>query len=523
MRATKVISWLVAPVIVFMFLTLPYLEAKAYADNFQPPPTDLSQPEFLDMFSFTRMMGKEEAVYFSIPASQVSSLIPLPSDPSPFILAKYEREKTVGSIFVMRIWQAGPWMRGEILRITPRNWQHFMGTHFYNFAFLIPKNQNCYINPVEGPGVDKVNEVAQAFAEYDYKVKELIDQGWDPNIARNAVRDPTPFLRNAIGNPYYYNNSDLYWFERLNDDTNCWDKVGAGDYDKGDSEFHDISEPAFYNMVSLAMEIHKAGAGLIMFPKYRQEVEKKTKKGAFRKKVTITVRYFVYPEYVMVFPHKVSESYGNFRTNPGNSPASNMYDFVTVTGNHTFPVDEFLVYQWSKTKSGWTGLAVFLGSLLIGMFTAGIGNLFSGGGFIGILEGAAIGGIGGLIASGFSPTTSVTAHFTPFVYSKYQLDPSAAWEGNAKKVADETFDKWLRPDVQNTPGGVGVFVSRIDMRKAVLCGSPSNTDNCNPEVDQPVVQVHGTDPRFWSIFNEMFHHASQELMKYKYPFEAPAR
>jgi len=184
-----------------------------------------------------------------------------------------------------------------------------------------------------------------------------------------------------------------------------------------------------------------------------------------------------------------------------------------------------LVYQWSKTKSGWTGLAVFLGSILLTAFTFGTGNLFVYGGIPlqAILTGAAVGAIGGLVASGFSPTTSVTARFTPFVYSRYQFDPSAAWSGDAKKVADETFDKWLRPDVQNTPGGVGVFVSRIDMRKAVLCGSPSNTDNCNPEVDQPVVQVHGTDPRFWSIFNEMFHHASQYLMKYKYPFEAPAR
>jgi len=526
MKQTKLVSILLSPVIFFMFLTFPYLETKVYADNFQPPLTNLSQPDFIDMFSFTRMMGKEEAVYFSIPANQVSSLIPLPSDPSPFILAKYQREKSKGSIFVMRIWQAGPWMRGEILRITPRNWQHFMGTHFYNFAFLIPKNLNCRINPIEGPGVDKVNEVAQAFAEYDYKVKERIDQGWDPYIARNAVRDPTLFLRNAIGNPYYYNNSDLYWYQRLNDDTNCWDKVGAGDYDRGDGEFHDIPEPVFYNMVSLAMEIHKAGVGLIMFPKYRQEVENKTKKSAFRKKVTVTVKYFVYPEYVMVFPHKVSESYGHFQTNPGNSTKSNTYDFIPVTGNHTFPVDEFLVYQWSKTKSGWTGLAVFLGSILIGAITGGIGSLINIpglGGITGVLGGAAVGAIGGLVASGFSPTTSTTAHFTPFVYSKYQFDPSTAWSGDAKAVADRTFDQWLRPDVQNTPGGVGVFVSRIDMRKAVLCGSPSNTDNCNPEVDQPVVQVHGTDPRFWSIFNEMFHHASQYLMKYKYPFEAPAR
>jgi len=519
MKATRVISLLVTPILFFMFLTFPYLETKAYANNFQPPPTDYSQPDFIDMFSFTRMMGKEEAVYFSIPANQVSPLIPLPSNPSPFILAKYEREKAKGNIFVMRIWQAGPWMRGEILRITPRNWQHFMGTHFYNFAFLIPKQSNCILSGNDAlPGY--IGEVEKAFVEYDYKVKELIDQGYYPNVARNAVRDPTVSLRIMVGNPNIYNNTDYYWYQRLNDDTNCWDKVGAGDYDRGDGEFHDISEYAFYNMVALAMEVHKAGVGLIMFPKVRQQVEQSTSKSAFRKKVTTTVKYYVYPEYLMVFPHGVSQSYGEFAVNPGNSVRSKSYDFIKIQGNHNFPLDETLVYQWSKTKSGWTGFAVFLGSILLTAFTFGTGSLLVGpyNALTAALAGAAVGAIGGLIASGFSPTTSTTAYFTPFVYSKYQLAPSAAWSGDAKAVADRTFDQWLRPDVQNTPGGVGVFVSRIDMRKAVLCGGASKTATCDPSVSDSVVQVHASDPRFWSVFNEMFHHASQYLMKYKYPF-----
>jgi hypothetical protein len=274
-------------------------------------------------------------------------------------------------------------------------------------------------------------------------------------------------------------------------------------------------------MVALAMEVHKAGVGLIMFPKVRQQVEQSTSKSVFRKKVTTTVKYYVYPEYLMVFPHGVSQSYGEFAVNPGNSVRSKSYDFIRVQGNHNFPLDETLLYQWSQTKSGWTGFAVFLGSILIGAITGGLGTLIGapfGTPVTAVLGGAAVGAVGGLVASGFSPTTSTTAHFTPFVYSKYQLDPSAAWSGDAKAVADRTFDQWLRPDVQNTPGGVGVFVSRIDMRKAVLCGGASKTATCDPSVSDSVVQVHGSDPKFWSIFNEMFHHASQYLMKYKYPF-----
>lgn len=77
---------------------------------------------------------------------------------------------------------------------------------------------------------------------------------------------------------------------------------------------------------------------------------------------------------------------------------------------------------------------------------------------------------------------------------------------------------WLKPDAQSTPGGVGVFVSRIDVRKAVLCGGASRTASCDPSVGDAVVQVPASDPRYWQVFSEMFRHASQDLMKYKYPF-----
>ncbi|WP_353684435.1 hypothetical protein V4D30_01190 [Thermodesulfovibrio sp. 3907-1M] len=432
------------PIIVSMLLVTPMIETKAYADTL-PQATDLSQPGFIDIFSFIRQAGKEEAVYFQIPASQISTTIELPSDPSPLILAKYEREKAKGTIFLMRIWQAGPWIRGEIQRITPRDFKHFLGPSLYNFAFLNwNPNQNATceaqkaskfpLGTVQSPGVDILNEIEKQFMQYDAKVKEYLDAGYDKTIAQSATYNPTASIRLLVGNPA----------------------------------------------------------------------------------VTTTVKYFVYPEYYMVFPHRVSQSYGEFQLNPGNSIRSTSYDFIKVKGNHTFPIDETLVYQWSQTKKGWTGLAVFLGGTLLGLLTGGLGALAGLGEIAIILGGGAIGGVGGLMASGFSPTTSTTAHFTPFVYSKYQLDPSQAYSGDAKRVADEIFNKWLSPNVQNTPGGVGVFVSRIDMRKAVLCGSISNADQCS--TGDAIVQIHASDPRYWSIFNEMFHHASQELLKYKYPF-----
>ena len=517
----KLIGLFLFPIIVAIWLVSPCFETKAYA-NLLLRPTDLSQPEFLDMYSFTRLIGKEEAVYFSIPANQISSLIPIVSNPSPFILAKYEREKAKGNIFIMRIWQTGEWIRGEILRITPRNFHHYFTPHLYNFAFLVAKNSNCQLlGDVSSSGTDRIREIEKAFAEYDHRVMELVNQGYDVNVARNSVYNPTVSARILVGNPNIYNRSDFYWYQRINDNESCWEKASTGDYDRGDGEFHDISEVAFYNMVALAMELHKAGAGLIIFPKVRQDIKKSVSKSAFRKKVKITVKYFVYPEYLMVFPKKTSESYGEFYVNPGNSIRSTSYGFIKVTGNHNFPVDEILVYKWSKTKKGWTGFAVFLGSLLLGALTGGLlsyTGVLSLGSLNAIAAGSAVGAIGGLIASGFSPTTSVTAQFTPFVYSRYQFDPSTAWSGDSRKVADRTFAQWLRPDVQSTPGGVGVFVSRIDMRKAVLCGGASRTNMCDPSVSNAVVQVHADDPNFWNVFNEMFQHSSQYLMQYKYPF-----
>jgi hypothetical protein len=523
----KLSTLILLPIVVSMFLVSPVLDVKAFASQV-PRATDMSQPDFLDVFSYTRLLGKEEAVYFQLPASQVSTLIPLSENPSPIVFAKYEREKATGNIFLMRIWQAGAWVRGEILRITPRNFYHPLGPSLYNFAFLnwnpnndatcnAQKSSKYPLGTVQSPGADVVNEVERKFVEYDIKVKEYLDAGYDKTSAQNAVFNPLVSLRMLVGNPSVYNRADLYWFQRLNDDP-CWEKVSASDFDQNNGMFNNISEPAFYNFVALTMELHKAGVGVIIFPKVRQEVSTSTSKSAFRKKVTTTVRYYVYPEYLVVFPKRVSQSYGEFTMNPGNSIRSTGYDFIKVKGNHSFPVDETLIYQWSRTKSGWTGLAVFLGGLVLGALLGGIGSFAFGSALTNIAAGAAIGGIGGLVASGFNPTTSVTAQFTPFIYSKYQLDPSSAWSGDAKRVADETFSKWLTPDVQNTPGGVSVFVSRIDMRKAVLCGGASQTQSCNPSVSDAVVQVHADDPRYWSIFKEMFHHASQELMKYKYPF-----
>jgi len=46
--------------------------------------------------------------------------------------------------------------------------------------------------------------------------------------------------------------------------------------------------------------------------------------------------------------------------------AKGTYSFVRVQGQHNFPVDETLIYEWTNSQSGWTGLFVFVGMLVIG-------------------------------------------------------------------------------------------------------------------------------------------------------------
>ncbi|MEW6741094.1 MAG: hypothetical protein AB1325_14490 [Nitrospirota bacterium] len=136
------------------------------------------------------------------------------------------------------------------------------------------------------------------------------------------------------------------------------------------------------------------------------------------------------------------------------------YSFIKVQGNHTFPVDETLIYEWSESKSGWTGFFVLLAITFIGVALGGIGGLafLAEGQIIGaMLVGGALGAIGGLVASGFSPTTSTTAQLTPFSYSAYQIDPSASMSGDAKAIADRTRSNWIMPNAQTTPGGVQKF------------------------------------------------------------------
>ena len=115
--------------------------------------------------------------------------------------------------------------------------------------------------------------------------------------------------------------------------------------------------------------------------------------------------------------------------------------------------------------------------------------------------------------------TSYTAKLTPYSYSAYQLDPSASMSGDAKAIADRTRSNWVMPDSQNTPSGVQKFIMKLDMRKILRVGSVSSVNTVSDDSSPAIEVVKGDDPRFMTIFNEMFYNPSKHLQKYKYPYE----
>jgi hypothetical protein len=200
--------------------------------------------------------------------------------------------------------------------------------------------------------------------------------------------------------------------------------------------------------------------------------------------------------------------------------ARGTYSFVRVKGEHTFPVDETLIHEWTQTRRGWTGLFVFLGSVVLGALTGGLGAFGIAGQFSlnAALSGAAVGGVGGLVASGFSPSTSVSAWFTPFVHSAHQLNPSAGTTGDARIVADATRNNWVMPDPQRTPGGVERFILRLDKRKILRAGTTANVNAMPDDRSSAIEIVRGDDPRFNTIFNEMFYKPHERLQRHVYPW-----
>ncbi len=502
---TAIFSWvfLIAAPFLGTKHSMPYMPGKAYAASL--PATDMSAPDPIMAMEWRRIAGREDAVFLNIPSNQIGDTVNLPEEPNPIILAKYDEATATGMLAVMKLRQVGANLEAGIFRITPRNFQHFFGPHLYQFAFLNwIGGAGCdfgakHLHDLDPPRVDN-NYIISEFNRYNlaYNLEHAIPP---------AMLNPMPFVKTRVASEQHrINRSNFYWHQKLNNNP-CWERAALRDFDKNNGMFNNISHFGFLRLVTLAQEIHNAPTAFVANPKIRQAVQTSTSSSFFRRTVTTTVSYFLSPEWtvstVKAFPGMHSDFVINATWNAKN------YSFVKVQGDHTFPVDETLIHQWTRSQSGWTGIFVFFTMFVVGLLLPGLGHALIGG---------AIGGFAGLMATGFNPSTNVTAHFTPFVNSVYQLDPSRYMSGDARVIADLTRDRWVMPDPQRTPGGVERYIMKIDKRKILRAGTVTNVNAIPGDRSSAIEVVGGDDPRFNTIFNEMFYKPHRTLQQHKYPF-----
>jgi len=75
------------------------------------------------------------------------------------------------------------------------------------------------------------------------------------------------------------------------------------------------------------------------------------------------------------------------------------------------------------------------------------------------------------------------------------------------------------PNAHNTPGGVQRFVMKIDKRKILRAGTVTNVNAISDDHSSAIEIVRGDDPRFNTIFNEMFYKPHETLQRHVQPFE----
>ena len=510
----------------FVFFCIPQLEIKAidaqlgvaavYAGDLvsepagpvPPEATNNNSPSGILRYAWSRMNGRADAVYLNIPSSQLSNASQIASSPSPMIFGKFNPTLGVGTLALMRMHQDGAMLKADIVQLTPKNFHHSMGIHLYNFAWL-DFNASC---------------AGQAQA------KALSDSN-SPNVDNaRIIHDFTQFdMGNTLLSPVFsfsaseqaaINLSNSYWHQRLNNDP-CWSPAKFSDADAGDGDWHNLSLTDFMNVVALATQLHKAGAAFVAVAKISQNVNTSSHGSFFTKTVTTTVSYNLSPDWYV--GTKAYKGYADAIYNP-TYVASNDVAFVHVEGQGAnFPVDPIVVYQWSQSVSGLTGLFVFLVCIVIFAVGGGaLGYALGGQNLAGAAIGAAVGAVAGVVAAGGSPTTGTIASITPFVNSSFHYTlPSMS--GDAQIVAGRIDPIWLDADnaggapqpIDQTPGGVGSFVVSIDARKALACGGASQTAACtNPAV----TQIGPNDPRWKTVYDSMFHQPAKDMQNSIYPY-----
>ena len=534
-------------VIFFLLLWPTHLEIKALGLEFGASTaealsstTDTTPPPQSMQLSWARIAGREGALYLSIPANELGSRLNLPQNPSSLILAKYDSMTNTGQIAIMRMRLVAGNLQAVIQEISPANFQHFAGPDLYTFAYLeyhsfeLDAKGNT-VNDAFGNAVPYTDPVTNATCISEYPHKSLMDSGCDgsvcvpPNVNTasiiagfhanpNATFSLDPSTQAAI------NRSDSYWHQRLNNDP-CWIHRNFQEFDNGDGIWHNVSAEGFLNIVALAQWYHKAPVSFVANTLMTPHSIVQTSGDVIYNSVNWSVWYTIQPDWFIGTSAGPWSVNGNDTTgrpkgpcidgavcdtnslfvNPTQDPNGTI-NFVRVVGDHSFPIDQWTAYSYTGSAGGFTGIFIFIAAIALGAITGGLGSVALGSGsWAAALGGAGVGAVGGLVASGFSPSTSVTAAFTPFVYSAYQLAPNLS--GDSSIVAGRTQSGWINPPMLQTPptnGGVQAFTTNINFQQALACGGAAETSPGSGCMAPAVTTVPMSDSRFNSVFGQMF-------------------
>jgi len=518
----------------FEVLALPSLEFKQLGQELQlsrvssgpraafgvtAPPYDGTQVSASEpmYFEWARQAGREEVIWLQMQPTlsqnkYYSSTTYLPSEPPPMIVGKFDPQTNTGMLAIMRMRNVNGTIQAQGLQITPANFQSHWTPSLRNFAWLEWQSSV--------PGCDA--------AAWYAKVPDNSTTPMTSPVTISSQILPYDMYGAAMPSLSFsdqaeINKSASYWHQRVNNDP-CFMKRGLADFEGGDGLFHNINYQGFLQLAALAQEVHGAPLSFVAKSNIRQDVQT-SKHSSFPKvTVTTTISFYLKPDWVVGTrtPTHVTGTQSELTLNPWFNPNFN-YNFVSVQGNHSFPVDETMVYQDSKSKKGWSTLFVVILAIVAFAIVAATGgaalgalNIFEAGILESLAAGAAVGAVAGLINTGGKMDTSNVAKISPMNKSTYQLAPTATGD-YGPIVAQRTEANWVMPDIRNTQGGVQTFVTKIDFARALACGGASHSDDT---CTAPAVEtISAADARARGVYDEMFYHRNRLLQQTVQPFE----
>lgn len=181
-----------------------------------------------------------------------------------------------------------------------------------------------------------------------------------------------------------------------------------------DNVFHNVGWSGAQVVIGHAMRHYGAMAGFIAASKARTTQDVKTKGGAFKKTVTVTVKGWVKPDWYVATPVEMQQEGAmtaaicvTSSATPAETTSCDDAAHVAISGvsitqwkGGNMPMDEEMVYQWTQKKSSFT---IFFFAIILAVLTWGIATALLGPG--GTILGGTGAAAGGTTAGGIGAGT----------------------------------------------------------------------------------------------------------------------